>query len=506
MKVTIKRKQVGEGEKDEELYASEFSNSMFNNDDDSGTKIEPESHKENPEVVDDNEVKDNADYTNHSLVGTYATGSMETRNEQMQTPIPTPNRSHRKDLSSGKTISEELTAPESTDTVSLSTATTSKYPQKERHISSKYNHIPGALHRMCRRQGYMIKDMERKCVTTDEFWKVHGKVDQVLHEIVPQIVERATNDLIEDNLKRVVADTVIQERDAFESEVPALISKEFDAHAPKIIDLFKHYVQTSVIQVHPTINQANDLALWDVLKRKFEKSSTSNSSCRDYNFHSQHHDDHQDDDAPPEREKRVKRHKTSKISKSAKGFFIKTISQRIHYLCNQATTATTRMRCMGRGNKYSYHLEQATNFMENQIVWESRQEDIRRSIPKALNGNTEEKKYILSHHEIHEELFSEADLEEKMNRWIREVLDHCNNIVPELTFAKTNETIKEEMPRLVDLAVQKDQEIAPINNTTLNLYPTTSSSTTEISTADLQYQLYVNMKSKPQDQAADPEL
>ncbi|GJR47145.1 hypothetical protein Tco_1315248 [Tanacetum coccineum] len=197
---------------------------------------------------------------------------------------------------------------------------------------------------MCRHQGYMIKDMERKCVTTDEFWKVHGKVDQVLHEIVPKITERATNDLIEDNLKRVVADTVIQERDAFESEVHALISKEFDAHAPKIIDLLKHYVQTSVIQVHPTIStsidttlsvdlqqklylkmksnlqdQANDLALWDVLKRKFEKSSTSNSSSRDDNFHSQHHDDHQDDDAPPKREKRVKRHKTSKISKFAKG-------------------------------------------------------------------------------------------------------------------------------------------------------------------------------------------
>ncbi|GJR12980.1 hypothetical protein Tco_0795632 [Tanacetum coccineum] len=34
--------------------------------------------------------------------------------------------------------------------------------------------------------------------------------------------------------------------------------------------------------------------------------------------------------------------------------------------------------------EYAYHLEQATNFMKNQIVWESKQEDIRRSIPKAL--------------------------------------------------------------------------------------------------------------------------
>ncbi|GKB17903.1 hypothetical protein Tco_0851826 [Tanacetum coccineum] len=79
---------------------------------------------------------------------------------------------------------------------------------------------------------------------------------------------------------------------------------------------------------------------------------------------------------------------------------------------------------------------------------------------------------------------------------IREVLDHCNSVMPELTFAKTNEMIKEEIPRLVHLAVTKDRDV-----TTLNLYPLKSSLT-----ADLQHQLYLKMKSKPQDQAADPEL
>ncbi|GJY70652.1 hypothetical protein Tco_0474355 [Tanacetum coccineum] len=34
--------------------------------------------------------------------------------------------------------------------------------------------------------------------------------------------------------------------------------------------------------------------------------------------------------------------------------------------------------------EYTYHLEQATNFMENHIVWESRQEDIRRSVSRPL--------------------------------------------------------------------------------------------------------------------------
>ncbi|GJU75652.1 hypothetical protein Tco_1272722 [Tanacetum coccineum] len=115
---------------------------------------------------------------------------------------------------------------------------------------------------------------------------------------------------------------------------------------------------------------------------------------------------------------------------------------------------------------------------------------------------------------------------------IREVLDHYKNVVPELTFTKTNEMLKEEVPRLVNLAVNRDREIAPTNvpelisnefaarapriiadlfqkhmqNTTLNLYPTTSSSTASTSTVDIKHQLYLTMKLNSQDQAANPEL
>ncbi|GJX43594.1 hypothetical protein Tco_0260270 [Tanacetum coccineum] len=140
-----------------------------------------------------------------------------------------------------------------------------------------------------------VYDLEHgtKCVTTKYFWKTHKKVDRVLHEIVPQLAERATDDLIENNLKSSIATTIIEDRDAFRSEVS---------------DLMKRSLQ----------DQANDPVLWEVPKRKFEKSSTSNTSCRDDDIHSQRHDDHQEDDVPPEGEKRVKRHTTSKISKSAR--------------------------------------------------------------------------------------------------------------------------------------------------------------------------------------------
>ncbi|GJR31578.1 hypothetical protein Tco_1107810 [Tanacetum coccineum] len=195
--------------------------------------------------------------------------SLEIRIEETQTTIPTPPSSPRTNVSLDKKIDQELTKD-----VSILTTTTSTHSHSKRQISSKYSHLPGVLHRMCKRQGYMIQDMERK---------------------KPQ---------------------------------------EFKAHAPSIIeDLFKNYVHSKVIHVHLPIttsiepnssadlqhqlylkmksslqDRANDIELWEALKSKFEKTSTSNTSCRVDDFHS-YHDEHQDDDAPPKGEKIVKRSK-----------------------------------------------------------------------------------------------------------------------------------------------------------------------------------------------------
>ncbi|GJZ07538.1 hypothetical protein Tco_0541331 [Tanacetum coccineum] len=152
-----------------------------------GRRIEPGSHKEHPEVVNDDDDENEEEKKDEKKDDEM--GSLENRTEKMQTPIPTTPRSHRINLSLDKNIFQELT-----DNVSLSTATTFKDPHKK-----------------------------------DVFPAIRGKVDQVLHEILPQLAERATNDLIEGNLKRVVADTVIQERDAFQSKLPTLFSNEFDA-------------------------------------------------------------------------------------------------------------------------------------------------------------------------------------------------------------------------------------------------------------------------------------
>nr|GEW48810.1 hypothetical protein [Tanacetum cinerariifolium] len=185
-------------------------------------------------------------------------------------------------------------------------------------------------------------------------------------------------------------------------------------------------------------------------------------------------DDHQEDDAPPKGEKRVKRHKTSKCSKSARDETVidedeviskdetpeliiefQNVNKRAPTIFDRARMEATLNDMLSNqfknAEEYAYHLEQATNFMENRIVWESRQEDIRRIVQRPLilfrpqgnpnepprylynkdlfflkNGNTEEKKYILSLHKIHVERFPKADLEEKMNCWVRKEFKNFN--------------------------------------------------------------------------------
>ncbi|GKA10720.1 hypothetical protein Tco_0690153, partial [Tanacetum coccineum] len=249
-----------------------------------------------------------------------------------------------------------------------------------------------ALRRMCRRQSYMIQDMERKCVTTEKFWETHNKVDQVLKEVILEIAKNAVNDLIEYNLKPCIAETIIEDRDAFRSDITA-----FD--------------------------RPDNITLWEALRRKFEKSSTSNTSCREDDFHS-HHDEHQDDDAPLKGEKRVKRSKKSKRSKSAREENVvdedevipedvtpelivesQNVDKRVLTIFDHARMEATLRDSLSNlsrnAKEYAYHLEQSTNLFFLKY------------------GNTEEKKYILSLHKIHVEEFPEPDLEEKLNRWVR---------------------------------------------------------------------------------------
>ncbi|GKE29097.1 hypothetical protein Tco_1444481 [Tanacetum coccineum] len=202
-----------------------------------------------------------------------------------------------------------------------STAIPPPSDDRERDDIAEATLLSLALHKT----GKIIKDQENMAKVQVEILEedveniVKGKDEEsYASEFVDSIASKATNDLIDDNLPRVVVDVVIQERDALQANVPALISKEVFDHAPKINEeLFKTHMKNNFITIHPITStstatttsadlqhqlylkmkmnlqdQVDDLKLWDVLKRKFEKSSASSGPYRTDDFRIRDHDDH----------------------------------------------------------------------------------------------------------------------------------------------------------------------------------------------------------------------
>ncbi|GKD41339.1 hypothetical protein Tco_1261546 [Tanacetum coccineum] len=238
-----------EGEGDEESYASEFAGSMINDDvDDSGTKLEPRSHKENLEhVTDDDEeiVKkkkdkeiekemniDDVEKTDEVVKEKdidVATGSTEIRKEQKQTPIPSPTRSPRNVSSSDKTSSEELTA-----TVSPTTTTTSKDSSttkfKKRFISYKTKSLPGSIAGMCRRRGQIWSNIKNKFITHDFFMRKIREVLDHCNKVMLEMTFAKTNKMIKEEMSRVVNLAVNKDREVDPINAQEMIAKEFATH------------------------------------------------------------------------------------------------------------------------------------------------------------------------------------------------------------------------------------------------------------------------------------
>nr|GEZ57085.1 ribonuclease H-like domain-containing protein [Tanacetum cinerariifolium] len=220
------------GEVNEDSYASEFADSILNDDVDDFDEVNDDDVEKPDDATKEN---NNDDHTDHTLVETQATGSMETRNEQMQTPIPSPTRSHRKDLSFDKTTSKELTA-----IVSPTTATTSKnsstVKRKKISISYKTKILPGSIADMCRRRGQIRSHIKKKFITHDFF---KGKIREVLdhcNKVVPEMTFAKTNEMIKEEMPQLVKLAVDKDREITPINVSELISKEFATHGPKMIE------------------------------------------------------------------------------------------------------------------------------------------------------------------------------------------------------------------------------------------------------------------------------
>ncbi|GJU57281.1 hypothetical protein Tco_1235047 [Tanacetum coccineum] len=202
-----------------------------------------------------------------------ASGSMEFSNEKMQTLIPTPTRSQRKDLSSDKTIFEELTT-----TVSPTTATTCKdsstSKRKKRPISYKIKILPGSIAGMYRRRGQICSHIKNKFITYEFFMSKIREVLDYCNNVVLEMTFAKTNEMIKEEIPCLVNLAVNKDREVDPINVPELISKEFAIHGPKMIEeLFRKHMQNTTYNLYPTTSSSTSKNSSDDLQQRlyFEK-------------------------------------------------------------------------------------------------------------------------------------------------------------------------------------------------------------------------------------------
>ncbi|GJZ99134.1 hypothetical protein Tco_0671685 [Tanacetum coccineum] len=186
--------KIVEGEEDDESYASEFADSMLSDDvDDSGTRIEPRSHKENLEVINDDDDVNDKDKQDEKK-----NDDDQPKDDDVEKTDDVAKEKDN-DATGNKKISKELTTP-----VSPTTATTSKFKSKRGFTFKKTKILPGSIDGMCGRRGQIRTPIKTKFVTHEFFM---GKIREVLdycNNVVPELTVAKTNEIIKEEMPRLI--------------------------------------------------------------------------------------------------------------------------------------------------------------------------------------------------------------------------------------------------------------------------------------------------------------
>ncbi|GJR12944.1 hypothetical protein Tco_0795596 [Tanacetum coccineum] len=251
-----------EGSTDDESYASEFADSILNNEggevDDTGSKIEPGSQKENPERVSDDdetekekEVAQDMKEKETEEVGTKH--NIVEKEVEDETNIEAEKTEEFVKESEVANVSEDFT-----DNISPTTATTFKTSftpkQKKRSFTLKTRNLPGSIAGMGRRRNLIHSHIKNKFITREFFVEKIQEVLQHCDKIVPELTVTKTNEMLKKEMPRLVKLAVNKDREVSPVDISGMVSKEFAAHGPKLIEeLFRKHMQNTTLNLYPIV-------------------------------------------------------------------------------------------------------------------------------------------------------------------------------------------------------------------------------------------------------------
>ncbi|GJT96437.1 hypothetical protein Tco_1091955 [Tanacetum coccineum] len=322
--------------------------------------------------------------------------------------------------------------------------------------------------------------------------------------------ERLISKAILQERGRMQAHISSQIQNAIDNAIPSLVDASVRSYmSGHILHAHPAQVQSSSIleqqyqlylamKADPLLQQ-QDIAIWLALQMKFEKTQVPHTACRPSAVRTRDQDDPHDD-AHPKGENSAKRQKTSEYEAYVSGessfgqdnveepgpstsgnqeqddefdFWTDSyasdddeiptkqvtqdIMEEISLTIDEAklkkmADEMLRQRCTS-GDEHQYHIDQMKNFLQSDIVWESRKEILVSPHPRKITplvqscqrdpeapalslinqdllylkkGNSGPEKIVLSLHKFPAIVFNDDDIEERTSRWVNKCIKKFN--------------------------------------------------------------------------------
>ncbi|GKD37934.1 hypothetical protein Tco_1258141 [Tanacetum coccineum] len=263
----------------------------------------------------------------------------ETRNSPIPTPIRSP-RIHTNLVSSDTEKLQELT--DTPHTTSSSSSPHKKLTKTNRLLSlfktkpTRFKRYKSFFHELQGRYGYLFAHLRARFMPRKSFDTLVDNLHDVMVETLPTIRQKA-----KEETERLIAKAILQERGNIQAQISTQIENAIANVIPSQVDAsVRNYMSGHILHVHPAQSQTSsvpeqqyqlylamkadpqlqqqDIAIWLALQMKFERNTVLQTACRTPAIRPRDQDDPHDD-AHPEGENSAKRQKTSEYEAYVSG-------------------------------------------------------------------------------------------------------------------------------------------------------------------------------------------
>ncbi|GJW59478.1 hypothetical protein Tco_0108813 [Tanacetum coccineum] len=327
-----------------------------------GTRLEPKSNKESPEV----EITNDEERREKGKI------VKESRSTPFSTPIRSP-RIHTDLVSSDTEKLQELTVTD-TKNISSSKSLSTKFSKTNRLLSlykaklARFKRYKNLFQELQGRYTYFFEHLKARFLSKKSFDTLADHLQEVMVESLPTMVDTHIKEQVKkqvpkqvrdqvpvyvaeglilerqrtkEEMEHMIAKAILQERGHIQAEISSQIQKSIDNHIPSQVDaLVKSYMSGNILHVHPAQSQTlsvlkqqyqmhlsmkddpqlqqQDIAIWLALQMKFKGLQVPQTTCRSSAIRPRDQDDPHDD-AHPEGENSAKRQKTSEYEAYVSG-------------------------------------------------------------------------------------------------------------------------------------------------------------------------------------------